>query len=181
MERAIAALNVGFCDLVGSTMPLAKPSKEWDAAVRQVQLRSGAVSLACVFLTDPASGLGRHASNPDQPGCCWCRALYGHLTKEAYLSIVEEPSKLKQEELDFKKIDAAAMGQVFLVKQDGESDADWQVRKEAAEKEAEEKCEQKQGLAPWGCEWFHLWKNRVTGWWFGTFFIFPYIGNNHPN
>ena len=22
---------------------------------------------------------------------------------------------------------------------------------------------------------------RITGWWFGTFFIFPYIGNNHPN
>ena len=22
---------------------------------------------------------------------------------------------------------------------------------------------------------------KVTGWWFGTFFIFPYIGNNHPN
>ena len=21
----------------------------------------------------------------------------------------------------------------------------------------------------------------MTGWWFGTFFIFPYIGNNHPN
>ena len=21
----------------------------------------------------------------------------------------------------------------------------------------------------------------VAGWWFGTFFIFPYIGNNHPN
>jgi hypothetical protein len=21
---------------------------------------------------------------------------------------------------------------------------------------------------------------RVSGWWFGTFFIFPYIGNNHP-
>jgi hypothetical protein len=20
-----------------------------------------------------------------------------------------------------------------------------------------------------------------TDWWFGTFFIFPYIGNNHPN
>ena len=20
-----------------------------------------------------------------------------------------------------------------------------------------------------------------TGWWFGTFFIFPYIGNNNPN
>jgi len=20
-----------------------------------------------------------------------------------------------------------------------------------------------------------------TGWWFGTFYDFPYIGNNHPN
>ena len=25
-----------------------------------------------------------------------------------------------------------------------------------------------------------LWWEK-TGWWFGTFFIFPYIGNNHPN
>ena len=23
--------------------------------------------------------------------------------------------------------------------------------------------------------------DMITGWWFGTFFIFPYIGNNHPN
>ena len=23
--------------------------------------------------------------------------------------------------------------------------------------------------------------NTVTGWWFGTCFIFPYFGNNHPN
>jgi hypothetical protein len=22
---------------------------------------------------------------------------------------------------------------------------------------------------------------RISGWWFGTFFIFPYIENNHPN
>ena len=21
----------------------------------------------------------------------------------------------------------------------------------------------------------------LPGWWFGTFFIFPFIGNNHPN
>ena len=21
----------------------------------------------------------------------------------------------------------------------------------------------------------------LSGWWFGTFFIFPYIGNKHPN
>ena len=24
-------------------------------------------------------------------------------------------------------------------------------------------------------------KSLYTGWWFGTFFIFPYIGNNHPS
>ena len=24
-------------------------------------------------------------------------------------------------------------------------------------------------------------RSRVSGWWFGTFFIFPDIGNNHPN
>ena len=24
-------------------------------------------------------------------------------------------------------------------------------------------------------------KTCTTGWWFGTFFIFPYVGNNHPN
>ena len=24
-------------------------------------------------------------------------------------------------------------------------------------------------------------RSRHSGWWFGTFFIFPYIGNNHPN
>ena len=37
------------------------------------------------------------------------------------------------------------------------------------------------------CEWYNwvdlkcLWLWIITGWWFGTFFIFPYIGNNHPN
>ena len=32
--------------------------------------------------------------------------------------------------------------------------------------------------------WFiHHLRNllRSSGWWFGTFFIFPYIGNSHPN
>ena len=23
--------------------------------------------------------------------------------------------------------------------------------------------------------------HTISGWWFGTFYIFPYIGNNHPN
>ena len=28
---------------------------------------------------------------------------------------------------------------------------------------------------------FSFRRYRRTGWWFGTFSIFPYIGNNHPN
>ena len=31
-----------------------------------------------------------------------------------------------------------------------------------------------------GNNWFHD-VPYMSGWWFGTFFIFPYIGNNHPN
>ena len=31
-------------------------------------------------------------------------------------------------------------------------------------------------------EWTPLsWPSQCTGWWFGTFSIFPYIRNNHPN
>ena len=29
--------------------------------------------------------------------------------------------------------------------------------------------------------WLRKAPNFWFGWWFGTFFIFPYIGNNHPN
>ena len=35
-----------------------------------------------------------------------------------------------------------------------------------------------------GCNWYTVArksKRQYTGWWFGTFFIFAYIGNNHPN
>ena len=28
---------------------------------------------------------------------------------------------------------------------------------------------------------YHQHLSTLSGWWFGTFFIFPYIGNNHPN
>ena len=30
------------------------------------------------------------------------------------------------------------------------------------------------------CLWLAFWQSK-TGWWFGTFYIFPYIGNNNPN
>ena len=33
---------------------------------------------------------------------------------------------------------------------------------------------------PYVDEFTHVRVVSLSGWWFGTFFIFPYIGNNHP-
>ena len=65
-----------------------KYSAQWDNAVANVQQFEDC-SLACVFLTDKASGLGRHTDNPDTPGQCWCRMIYGELPAETYLSVVD--------------------------------------------------------------------------------------------
>ena len=74
-----------------------------------------ALSLACVFLTDRASGLGAHCDNPDEPGECWCRAIYGHLPASTYISVVDMRPAMQNSqapiELEFKRADAVAMGQ----------------------------------------------------------------------
>ena len=31
------------------------------------------------------------------------------------------------------------------------------------------------------CSLIFRYQTNKSGWWLGTFFIFPYIGNNHPN
>ncbi|CAE7699872.1 unnamed protein product [Symbiodinium sp. CCMP2592] len=137
-----------------------KYSEEWDAAVRMVEVRSSACSLACVFLTDPDSGLGVHEDNPEEPGNCWCKALYGQVPAATYITIVEDPMALSAEDLRFKESDAAAMGQIFL-KREGQSDEQWAEAKEAAQTAARAKCEENRGRAPWGCRWFHDWKRNV--------------------
>ena len=67
---------------------LLQASPRWDQAVSSVQ-EEQTCSLACVFLTDSASGLGRHSDKPDTPGHCWCRRIYGKLPAETYLSVVD--------------------------------------------------------------------------------------------
>ena len=71
-----------------------------------------------MFLTDKASGLGKHAfTNPDAPNQCWCHMLYGHLPADTYLNVVDNTTRqLSDEELAFKSEDAEAMGHsvVFL-------------------------------------------------------------------
>ena len=135
-------------------------AKEWDDVVKISKIRRGAPSLACVFLTDEESGLGKHQDNPEQPGDCWCKAIYGRLPLNVYLSIVEDSTAISEEELRFKEADARAMGQIF-VKRDGQSDEEWKKEKEEAKKKAEEKCDENHGLAPWGCMWFHAWLQQV--------------------
>ena len=34
---------------------------------------------------------------------------------------------------------------------------------------------------PWTVRKMCFWRWKMTGWWFGTFCIFPYIGNSNPN
>ena len=43
--------------------------------------------LACVFLTDQASGSGQHGRNPET-GLCWCAEIYWKFFAQAYLRIL---------------------------------------------------------------------------------------------
>ena len=147
-----------------------KYSELWDEAVSSVTTQAettgkGAWSLACVFLTDAASGLGQHAENPDEPGKCWCHNLYGRVPASTYLSVVEvEPGQIdspaNRQMLAFKRRDAQAMGQLLVVKSD-QSDIEWQKQLVEATNKAEDLCSGKDGRAPWGCQWFQEWKQNL--------------------
>ena len=76
-----------------------KYSKEWDEAVEAVKEETSVCSLACVFLTDTASGLGQHANLPNKPEECWCHTIYGEFPASTYLSIVDV-KELKPDEVE---------------------------------------------------------------------------------
>ncbi|CAE7214419.1 unnamed protein product [Symbiodinium natans] len=144
-----------------------KYSAEWDQAVSSIQ-EEQTCSLACVFLTERASGLGGHADNPDTPGHCWCRMIYGKLPAETYLSVVDmedsSDGPMTEEKLwlklAFKKADADAMGQVLVIKED-QPQLEWEVELSHALRDAEIKCNENHGKAPWGCQWFEEWRKNV--------------------
>ncbi|CAE7559778.1 unnamed protein product [Symbiodinium microadriaticum] len=136
-----------------------KYSELWDKAVSSTD----AFSLACVFLTDVASGLGRHADNPETPGKCWCQTIYGRVPSSTYLSVVEistDESRHHDQMLAFKRADAEAMGQRLLVKQH-QGDIEWEQELAEALQDAEVRCSENQDRAPWGCQWFEEWKRNV--------------------
>ncbi len=135
--------------------------QEWDQAVEAVT-NQDMCSLACVFLTDPASGLGKHAADmPSMPGQCWCHVIYGRLDAKTYISTVDVDEEGDDEQmLAFKYADAEAMGQQLLIKRH-QSELEWNREWTEALHYAEESCEKNHGKAPWGCMWFELWKRRV--------------------
>lgn len=131
-----------------------KYGDEWD---RSVEVASGKefCSLACVFLTDKESGLGQHAKNPDSPNdACYCKALYGNVPLEWYVSEVDltDPKKpIEPKQLVFKKADAKAMKQTLLIKYSHTTRLEWRQMKDDAMRKARESWQQNQGGAPWGC------------------------------
>ena len=135
-----------------------KYSELWDRAV-STSTAQDSFSLACVFLTDAASGLGQHAENPETPGKCWCHQICGPMPASTYLSIVEMED-CSPEALAFKKEDAKAMGQRLLIRDD-QHDLDWEAEVAAAPEEAEALCRDNQYRPPWGCKWFEDWKRNL--------------------
>ena len=141
-----------------------KYSKEWDEAVEAVKEEMSVCSLACVFLTDTASGLGQHANLPNKPGECWCHTIYGEFSASTYLSIVDvnelKPDEVEAEVLAFKDKDAKAMGQILLIKRD-QTELQWEIELAEALVYAEQACHENKGRAPWGCMWFEEWRKKV--------------------
>ena len=157
-------VNPGARDCIAS-FP-GKYNNLWHKAVQATEDEAPAFSLACVFLTDKASGLGQHASVPHLKGGCWCHTIYGHLPGAVYLSVVAPElfdGKEKEdvrELLAFKRADAEAMGQEFIIKAKVATEV-WQQMYAEAKAKAEDRCRKNNGRAPWGCQWFEAWRLRV--------------------
>ena len=132
-----------------------KYAERWAEAVAEAT-QSTDCSLACVFLTDAASGLGMHARNPETDEC-WCRALYGDVPAEAYLSIVDKQDK----DFVFRRADSEAMGQHLLIKDSSLSQLEWDTKKEAAMRLVEKMSRDNSRRAPWGCQWFEEWMKNI--------------------
>ena len=137
-----------------------KYSELWDEVVSVATDESRTISLACVFLTDEASGLGQHSEIPDRPGRCWCHDIYGEMDASQYLVIVDEDVE-SGSTLAWKRANAAAMHQILVVKSADQTEDAW--HKELAEhrRQAERTCQQNNRRAPWGCLWFKKWKENV--------------------
>lgn len=138
-----------------------KYPQRWDAVTHLTHK-----SVACVFLTDVASGLGVHVSDPENPGNpCRCAKLYGKLEAALYVSVMRKPlteadEAAYAENKHFKMADARAMNQIFLEENAYPADQ-WEKRRLEALEEAEALAARSHYVAPWGCKWFVDWARNI--------------------
>ena len=77
------------------------------------------------------------------------------------MSELDASAGIEKHQLAFKRADAKAMGQHLIIKYPHTTFLEWQEEKATAKRRADELWRQNQGRAPWGCTWFHLWKENV--------------------
>lgn len=128
-----------------------KYASAWEALTKEKHSRS----VACVFLSTPEDGLGRHSNNPIS-GKCYCHEIYGERDYKTfgYLKVLGTTCAAAQEQLERDK---AKSTNTVVVR----ADASEQTRK-AAEQEAQQAWERSGKTASWGCAWFEEWKNKVA-------------------
>ncbi|CAE7850840.1 unnamed protein product [Symbiodinium necroappetens] len=122
----------------------------WEALVGQ----HNADSVACVFLTTPEDGFGKHADDPKNPGQCYCSRIYGRRDHRqfGYLQVFDPTDTERRQQL--KEI--ARVTKAVLISSDATEEAKAEAERQAVEQWRKCGC-----VASWGCQWFHRWLHRV--------------------
>ena len=109
-------------------------------------------SVACVFLDDPQHGLGKHHfPDPNDPDRCRCAEIYGPRDEETFKYLKEVKEPCTEEEQAKLTARAKAMNVHIVFGEATEDD----------KKKAKELWRRHQKRAPWGCQWFEDWFQRV--------------------
>ena len=130
-----------------------KFASAWDALIDEDAVH--AQSIACVFLCTPEDGLGRHEPDPARPGACYCKTIYGERSYEefGYLNILPKDCTPDQE---MKAKTIAKFTKTVVVRGDASEE-----ERGAAREKAFQAWEENGRVAPWGCQWFQVWKKKV--------------------
>lgn len=113
------------------------------------------MSVACVFLTSPRDGLGKHAQDPaSEKKACYCPALYGRRGFKKFGYLLETGANDDPVQRERKERQAEATGAFLWDREEG-------MTREAAEAEARKRWKSKHEVASWGCEWFAQWVPNI--------------------
>ena len=125
--------------------------------------------VACVFLCDSESGLGQHTTDPQGDGKkCYCHRIYGerggdepdhvghwHKRFGYLIEVMKNYADCTGDEMTKLKGKAKAMHAVLVFQDDDPT------VKEDKEKLARQEFLARGKTAAFGCDWYHLWLQRV--------------------